>query len=394
MWGAYTLVPLENKIHLRKSKPVLMAAGLIWLLIAIAYVQQGDTHSAHEAIRHNLLEYAELFLFLLAAMTYINSMEERNVFQALRAWLVTRGFSLRMVFWITGVLAFFISPVADNLTTALLMGAVVMAVGGDNKRFVTLACINIVIAANAGGAFSPFGDITTLMVWQKGKVAFSEFFHIFIPSAVNWLVPAIFMHFAVSPAPPKKLDEQITVKYGGLVIIGLFLATIVTAVTFHNTLHLPPAAGMMLGLGYLGAFSYHIKRHEGRSERYDTILGARGNEALYPLTAIIKSNKRLDKIIDDIPAATFAIDTNHTITHWNEAMERMTGVPAKKAIGTRDHWYPFYDEQRPVLVDLVLNYMPDDQIKQQYGDKYRKSPFIEEAWDATRYFKTWATTAR
>ncbi len=385
--GAYTLVPLENKIHLRKSKPVLMAAGLIWVLIAIAYVQQGDTHSAHEAIRHNLLEYAELFLFLLAAMTYINSMEERNVFQALRAWLVTRGFSLRSIFWITGVLAFFISPVADNLTTALLMGAVVMAVGGDNKRFVTLACINIVIAANAGGAFSPFGDITTLMVWQKGKVAFTEFFHIFIPAVVNWLVPAIFMHFAVSQGPPKKLDEQVTVKYGGLVIIGLFLSTIATAVVFHNTLHLPPAAGMMLGLGYLGAYSYHIKRHEGRSDRYDYILGARGNEALYPLATVIKSNKRLDKIINDIPAATFAIDTCHRITHWNGGMERLTGVPAAKAIGTRDQWRPFYAEQRPVLVDLVLNYMPDKQIKQQYGDKYRKSPFIEDAWDATRHFE-------
>jgi Na+/H+ antiporter NhaD/arsenite permease-like protein len=385
--GAYTLVPLENKFHLRKSKPVLMAAGLIWVLIAIAYVQQGDTHTAHEAIRHNLLEYAELFLFLLAAMTYINSMEERNVFQALRAWLVTRGFSLRTIFWITGLLAFFISPVADNLTTALLMGAVVMAVGGDNKRFVTLACINIVVAANAGGAFSPFGDITTLMVWQKGKVAFSEFFHIFIPSVVNWLVPAIFMHFAVSQGPPKKLDEQVTVKYGGLVIIGLFLSTILTAVLFHNTLHLPPAAGMMLGLGYLGAYSYHIKRHEGRSERYDNILGTRGNEAMYPLTAIVKSDKSLDHIINEIPTATFAIDTSHRITHWNEGMERLTNVPAAKAIGTRDHWRSFYAEQRPVLIDLVLNYMPDNQIKQQYGNRYRKNPFIEEAWDATRHFE-------
>lgn len=173
--GAYVLVIFEEKIHLRKSKPVLLAAGIIWVLVAITFAQLGDTTHAEEAIRHNLLEYAELFLFLLAAMTYINSMDERHVFQALRTWLVSRGFSLRVIFWVTGLLSFFISPIADNLTTALLMGAVAMAVGGDNRKFVVIACINIVVAANAGGAFSPFGDITTLMVWQKGKVEFIEF---------------------------------------------------------------------------------------------------------------------------------------------------------------------------------------------------------------------------
>ncbi len=273
--AAYTLVPLENNIHLRKSKPVLLAAGIIWFLVALAYNGIGDTHTAHEAIKHSLVEYAELFLFLLAAMTYINAMEERNVFQKLRAFLVSRGFSLRKIFWITGLLAFVISPVADNLTTALLMGAVAMAVGGKNKRFISLACINIVVAANAGGAFSPFGDITTLMVWQKGKVAFSEFFAIFIPSLVNWLVPAVVMSLFVDRDVPEALEESVSMKYGAWVIVGLFLATIVTAVSFHNALHLPPAAGMMLGLGYLGIFSYHIKRHENRSHKYDAILGVR-----------------------------------------------------------------------------------------------------------------------
>lgn len=276
---AYALVPLENSIHLRKSKPVLLAAGVIWVLVSLAYAGIGDTHTAHDGIKHSLVEYAELFLFLLAAMTYINAMEERNVFQRLRAILVSRGFSLRQIFWITGILAFVISPVADNLTTALLMGAVAMAVGGKNKGFISLACINIVVAANAGGAFSPFGDITTLMVWQKGKVAFSEFFSIAIPSLVNWLVPAVVMSLFVDKDVPEALDESVTMKYGAWVIMGLFLATIVTAVCFHNILHLPPATGMMLGLGYLGMFSYHIKRHENQTMKYDPILGVRDTDA-------------------------------------------------------------------------------------------------------------------
>jgi len=259
--GAYSLVIMEEQLHMRKSKPVMLAAGVIWILVAFAY-KHINPEGPHEAIKHNLIEYAELFLFLLAAMTYINAMEERNIFQALRSWLVSRGFSLRVIFWLTGLLAFLISPVADNLTTALLMGAVVMAVGGSNQRFVVMACINVVVGANAGGAFSPFGDITTLMVWQKGMVDFGEFFALFLPSLVNWLVPALIMNFMISKETPQALDEKVSMKMGARRIIVLFLLTIVTAVSFHNFLHLPPAAGMMLGLGYLGMFSYYLKRKE------------------------------------------------------------------------------------------------------------------------------------
>jgi len=271
---AYVLVIFEEKIHLRKSKPVMMAAGFIWVLLAITYKQVGiPSEVAHHAIIHNITEYAELMLFLLAAMTYINSMDERNVFQALRSFLVSKGFSLRIVFWITGLLAFLISPIADNLTTALLMGAVVMAVAKDDKKFIAIACINIVVGANAGGAFSPFGDITTLMVWQKGQAAFGQFFYLFVPAILNWLIPATIMSFAVSKDVPAALDEKIAMKFGAKRIIFLFLATIVTAVSFHNFLDLPPAAGMMLGLSYLGFFSYYIKMHEKRLLEYDNPLG-------------------------------------------------------------------------------------------------------------------------
>ena len=254
---AYALVIMEEQLHLRKSKPVLLAAGIIWVMIAWVYQENGFTHAAGIAIRHNFLEYAELFFFLLVAMTYINAMIERGVFDALRNWLVQKGFSYRQLFWLTGILAFFISPVADNLTTALIMGTVVLTVGGDKPKFVGIACINIVVAANAGGAFSPFGDITTLMVWQKGILPFFDFFHLFLPAAVNFLVPAAFMHFAIpkgNPSPPSS-EQTGALKRGGLVIVGLFILTIITAVSFHNFVHLPPAIGMLTGLSYLKFFA-------------------------------------------------------------------------------------------------------------------------------------------
>ena len=111
---AYLLVIAEEFTKLRKSKPVILAAGLIWTLTGIVYTANGASEIATAALRHNLLEYGELLLFLLAAMTYINAMEERLVFEPLRGWLVLRHLSYRALFWATGALAFFISPVADN----------------------------------------------------------------------------------------------------------------------------------------------------------------------------------------------------------------------------------------------------------------------------------------
>jgi NhaD family Na+/H+ antiporter len=270
---AYVFVMIEEFTHFRKSKPVILVAGLIWAIIGGVYASNGLPHAAEVALRHNILEYAELFLFLLVAMTYIEAMRERHVFEKLKVWLISRGFSFRQLFWLTGFLAFFISPIADNLTTALIMGAVVMAVGGSNTRFISIGFVNIVVAANAGGAFSPFGDITTLMVWQKGIVSFEQFFSLFVPSLVNFIIPAGIMHFAIRNEKPEAVEDTIAIKDGGIVITALFLLTIATAVSFHNYLHLPPAMGMMTGLGYLMVASYFVKRRnisvEPTSQRFD-----------------------------------------------------------------------------------------------------------------------------
>ncbi|MGB9094659.1 MAG: sodium:proton antiporter NhaD [Gallionella sp.] len=268
---AYLAVMAEEFTHLRKSKPVMLAAGIIWGLIAWYYQAHNVPHVVEAALRNNLEEYAELMLFLIVAMTYINAMEERKVFEALRSWLIHKGFGYRTLFWVTGILAFFISSVADNLTTALLMGAVVMAVGHGNKRFVVLGCINLVIAANAGGAFSPFGDITTLMVWQKnivatnGAISFWTFFYLFVPAFVNLLVPAAIMHFFVPTGKPEGGGEMVGMKRGALSIVALFLLTIALAVSFHSSLGLPPVIGMLTGLSLLKFYAYFLKTADKRT---------------------------------------------------------------------------------------------------------------------------------
>ena len=259
---AYSLVVLEEFTHLRKSKPVVLAAGVIWAIIGLQHFFTGQHAQLDDAVGEYLVEFAELFLFLLVAMTYVNSMSERQVFEALRVRLISMGFSARKLFWVTGFISFFLSALIDNLTTALVMSGIVIAVGKDNRRFIAVACVNIVVAANAGGAFSPFGDITTLMVWQDGQVQFVEFFALLLPSLVNYLVPAVFMSLAIRNEHLPSDTETVVMRPGAKRIMGLFGLTVALAVSFHNFLHLPPFMGMVTGLACLQIFGFFLRRQE------------------------------------------------------------------------------------------------------------------------------------
>lgn len=283
---AYVVVITEEYHSLRKSKPVILAAGGIWALIGLAAPSYGLTHDdLHKAAFANLEHFGGLFLFLLAAMTYINAMNDRNVFGALRSWLASRRMSYRRFFWATGALAFFLSGVVDNLIAALLMGAVVVTVAGETRKFATVACVNVVVAANAGGAFSPFGDITTLMVWQSGKMGFFEFFQLFPASVVTYLVPALCMTPFIPEGVAATAEERSYTKRGALRTCVLFGVTVLIAVTFEQAFGIPPFLGMMTGLSLLMIFTYYVQwsspdddddefdifREVGRAE-WDTLL--------------------------------------------------------------------------------------------------------------------------
>jgi Na+/H+ antiporter NhaD/arsenite permease-like protein len=257
---AYMLVIAEERLHLRKSKPMLVAAGLMWIGLGIGAAQVGQSALVEHAFRHYLVEFAELFLFLLAAMTYVNTLEERGVFLRLRASLINARFSYRGLFWALGAFAFCSSPFLDNLTAALITGAVALTLGAGQGRFVSISCISIVVAANAGGAFTPFGDITTLMVWQAGHASFMDFLRLFVPSLINWLVPALCMLPAIPKGYPEDLRDNVPLKAGAWVVMALFAVTIVLAVIAHSLLGLPPVLGMLTGLGLLKLYAYFLTR--------------------------------------------------------------------------------------------------------------------------------------
>ncbi|DAB40351.1 MAG TPA: sodium:proton antiporter [Sulfurovum sp. UBA12169] len=259
----YYFIATEDKYHINKAKPALFAGTFIFILIGIYYAANGlDGKHLHHEIELLIYEIAGIFFFLYVAMTYIEAMIDRNVFTALRYRLVSKGHSYQRLFWITGLLAFFISPVADNLTTALILSTVLITIDKETKAFLVPAAINIVVAANAGGAWSPFGDITTLMVWVDGKGQFIDFLYLFPAAFLGWYVTAfLLVRFVPEDNPPfVKGEKEVHIAYGGKMIIGLFALTIASAVISHQVLHLPAMWGMMFGLAILKLYTYGMNR--------------------------------------------------------------------------------------------------------------------------------------
>jgi Na+/H+ antiporter NhaD/arsenite permease-like protein len=257
---AYIAAMAEDIIALRKSKPMVLGAAVIWLIICIYYALHGQAKIAALAFESNLLAYVELLLFILVSMTYLNAMEERAIFDGMRIWLLSKQFSYRQLFWITGFLAFLLSTVVSGLAVGLLMGAVVAAVGKNKPQFIGIACVNIVIATNAGGSFSPLGGISTLFVWQNKILKFAEFFALALPCLVNFLIPAAVMNFFVPNETPAASSREIHLLRGAKRIILLFSITLAITVWGNVYLELPPAAGMMAGLGLLQFFAFYLTK--------------------------------------------------------------------------------------------------------------------------------------
>ncbi len=260
----YYVIAAEEIYHINKAKPALFIGSFIFMLIGFYFFINGlDKEPLSHEVDNLILEIAEIFFFLLVAMTYIETLIERNVFNTLKYNLVSKGYSYKKLFWLTGTLAFFISPVADNLTTALILSTVLITIEKDRKDFLVPGAINIVVAANAGGAWSPFGDITTLMAWTAEKGSFFDFFSLFVPSIAGWLLTAWLLSLFVPKGEPHfnaATEEKQRVYEGGKVVMVLGVLTIVSAVLSHQLFHLPAMWGMIFGLSLLKLFSYRLKK--------------------------------------------------------------------------------------------------------------------------------------
>jgi len=262
---AYYFIATEEKYEINKAKPSLFAGTFMFMLIGIYYAINGmDPMPLHEELEKLILEIAEIFFFLLVAMTYIETLLERGVFDLMKFKLVSKGYTYKKLFWLTGLLAFFISPVADNLTTALILSTVLFTIDKKNIAFLVPGAINIVVAANAGGAWSPFGDITTLMAWTANKGEFVDFLYLFPASVVGWGVTAFLLSLSVPSGQPPfdpSTEKKPVVRDGGMVVAYLGVLTIVIAVLGHQFFHFPAMWGMMFGLAVLKLYSFQLGKH-------------------------------------------------------------------------------------------------------------------------------------
>ena len=266
----YFFIATEENFHIDKAKPAIFIGTFMFLLIGFYMLANGlDVHLLQNEVNHLILEISQIVFFLMVAMTYIEALIERDVFNALKYNLVSKGYTYKRLFWLTGVLAFFISPVADNLTTALILSTVLLTIDKTNTNFLVAGAINIVVAANAGGAWSPFGDITTLMAWAAGKAPFIDFFALFPASFIGWLVTAFLLARIVPAGSPHfdpATEPKISIKKGGKVVIGLGAFTIFSAVMMHQLFHLPAMWGMMFGFSLLSLYTYIYKKTNKNEE--------------------------------------------------------------------------------------------------------------------------------
>lgn len=262
--AGYYFVAAEEKYHLDKSKPALFIGTFLFILIAFYYALNGmDMDLVHTQVEHTILEIAEIFFFLFVAMTYIESMIHMGVFDRLKYNLISKGYSYKRLFWATGLLAFFISPVADNLTTALILSTVLITIEREKISFLVPSAINIVVAANAGGAWSPFGDITTLMAWAAGKGEFVDFLFLFPAAMGGFLITSYLLSRSIPDETPYfdvSTEKKPQMMRGAQVVIGLGVFTIICAVLSHQILHIPAMWGMLFGLSLLKLYAYRLKK--------------------------------------------------------------------------------------------------------------------------------------
>jgi len=281
----YYFIAAEEKYHINKAKPALFTGTFMFVLLGAYYAINDLNFGAFDTeIAHLILEIAEIFFFLFVAMTFIEALIERNVFDALKEKLVDAGYGYRKLFWITGLLAFFISPVADNLTTALILSTVLITIEKENKAFLVPAAINIVVAANAGGAWSPFGDITTLMAWSAGKGAFIDFIYLFPSAIIGWAITGFLLSRFVPEGAPARIEgaEKVVIHKGGKVIIGLGVFTIAIAVLGKQIMHLPPMWGMLFGLSVLQLYAYTLKKyHDHDIQIYKSVAKIENDTLLF-----------------------------------------------------------------------------------------------------------------
>ncbi|MEC7863719.1 MAG: sodium:proton antiporter NhaD [Bacteroidota bacterium] len=265
----YIAIALEHSIKIDKAASALFIGGLCWALFAFSGV---TIPKLEEEIQHHIIHIAEILFFLLGAMTIVELIDSHEGFAIITNKIKTKN-KLKLI-WIISGIAFFFSAVLDNLATAIVMASLLTKII-KNKNDLWMFGGMVILAANAGGAWSPIGDVTTIMLYAKQYVSERIIIDIFIPSLVCAIVPLIYLSFKVKgdiESPEDVILEEHkkdpTTKFERNLIFYLGVAGLLFVPVFKIVTHLPPYMGMLLSLGVLWIATeiiHRSKNHEQKS---------------------------------------------------------------------------------------------------------------------------------
>ncbi|MEZ7866435.1 MAG: sodium:proton antiporter NhaD [Paludibacteraceae bacterium] len=246
----YAAIALEHNIKINKTASALITGVVLWV---IYIVSQSDTHLVNEELLKHLGDISSILFFLMGAMTIVELIDTYNGFEVITERITqTKKVSL---LWIIGILTFFLSAVLDNLTTTIVMVSLLRKLIKDHETRLFYVGI-VVIAANAGGAWSPIGDVTTTMLWIGGQIsAFNIMARLFAPSFISLAIPLGVLSLTMKgrverPFLATETYKELSRRQQSIILI-LGLSMLIMVPIFKTLTHLPPFMGMMLGLGVL-----------------------------------------------------------------------------------------------------------------------------------------------
>ncbi|MEN9330459.1 MAG: hypothetical protein RLZZ484_1647, partial [Pseudomonadota bacterium] len=270
---AYLAIALEHPLGVNKSASALLGAGLLWTCYA---VMSGDPQRVGDELGESLMGTAQIVFFLIGAMTIVEVVDAHNGFDVITQRIQTR--SLSSLMWLVGFVTFFLSAILDNLTTTIVMVSLMKKLLDRREDRLFFAGM-IIIAANAGGAWTPIGDVTTTMLWIGGQITSLEIMKgLLIPSLVNLLVPLTFTALllrgkeVIAPVATQDEAQYTTSAFERNLMFFLGLGILVAVPAFKTWTHLPPFMGVLLGLGLLWLVGDLVHRHKDDDVRQPLTL--------------------------------------------------------------------------------------------------------------------------
>ncbi|MEZ5000204.1 MAG: sodium:proton antiporter NhaD [Bacteroidales bacterium] len=245
--AGYLAITLEHPLKIGKTATALLMAVALWTLYTLGL---GNPHLAVEKLSENLAEVSQILFFLLGAMTIVEMIDAHKGFQAIIRWISTKN--KVTLLWIIGFATFFMSSILDNLTTSIVMVTLLRKLLSERSDRMVFASI-VIIAANAGGAWTPIGDVTTTMLWIGGRITSWNIMRtIFIPSIVALLVPLTVQSFLVKgkiDVSNNHFEKHGSTEPYGRLILFMGVGSLIFVPVFKTLTHLPPFMGILLGVG-------------------------------------------------------------------------------------------------------------------------------------------------